>query len=402
MTDVRASPTGDAVQRVHEGAVELLLPKRELADAGPAARAPAFYNPAMATSRDLSVLVHRALAAACPRVLDGLAGAGARGLRIAAESGVASVVLNDADPVAVAHCKRNVAVNGLSGVATARQGDLADLLADAVAPFDAVDVDPYGTVAPWVRPALAHLGPGGVLAVSSTDTAVLHGLYPDALERRYGAAMVRQAAEKEVGLRVLLGFIGRCAADLGQGVEVLLSLQTGHHVRAWLRVTGAADAVAGRVGFAHRCPACGEVWLEGPDGGDAARAGRGEIEVDAGPRACACGAATDASGPLWTGPLADRSLLDALDVGLGSLATPRRTAKLVGRLRDEVDAPPLFYDLHAMGRRLGASVPSFDDLQQALADQGRTFCRTHLVETGFRTDASRADVAELVRALDHG
>lgn len=377
---VASNEATGATRTVTEGAVELLLPgNRDLDDAGPARRAGAFYNPAMATSRDLSVLVHRALAAACPRVLDGLAGAGARGLRVAAESGVARVVLNDSHPVAVEHLKRNVAVNGLGEAARVRQGDLADLLGEAAAlsPFDAVDVDPYGTCAPWVRPAVEHLQPGGVLGVASTDTAVLHGVYPDVLKGRYGARMVRQEAEKEVGLRILLGFLARTAAEVGKGVHVLGSFQRGHHLRAWVRVTDRPDAVAGRTGFAHRCPDCGAAWLK--DGG-----------------ACDCGVPTEDSGPLWTGPLGDRSLLDALDVGLPTLATPGRTHRLVHRLREEAAAPALFHDLHRMGKGLKVSVPSFEALERALADAGFSFCRTHLVETGFRTDAPRGAVEELL------
>src|SRR2546427_13029554 len=86
---------------VHEGEVDLLVPDVERR-AGPGTRsALPFYNPAMAVARDLSVIVARTLAAGHPRVLDGLAAAGALGLRIAREDATnVEGVLNHKNPLA--------------------------------------------------------------------------------------------------------------------------------------------------------------------------------------------------------------------------------------------------------------------------------------------------------------
>lgn len=403
---------------VREGAVVLDLPDRDLSDAGPAERAPAFYNPAMATSRDLGVLVHRVLADASTAgsdappvrsVLDGLAGAGARGLRIAAEAAEADtdeapveVVLNDADPTAHARIVDNIATNGLDDRARALNMDLRDVLSDPAAvggPWDAVDVDPYGSPAMWVGPALEVLPPGGVLGLAATDTAVLTGLYPETLEDRYGARMVRQEADKEVGLRILLGFVARTAAKAGRGVEVLLAYRRSHHMRAWVRVgpeeggegaRGAGTDASGE-GTARRCPACGAAWMEA-SGDDPGRLGT----------PCACGEPTDASGPLWTGPLLDADLLSRLETDLSTLAKPRRTRRLVSRLEEEAGAPPLYADLHKLAKRLACSVPAFDDVRAALEERGYTYARTHFEPTAVRTDAPRKELADAVAALGGG
>lgn len=358
--------------KVTEGAITLDLPDRDLPDGGPATRSAAFYNPAMAPSRDVGVLVHRVLDA--DQVLDGLAGAGARGLRLAAEADVERVVLNDVDPDAVQTIERNVEINALDDV-TVRHGDLATLLAERP-PVDAIDVDPYGTPESWIEPAVDALDAGDVLAVAATDTRVLHGRHPETMRRRYGAELVRQEADKELGLRVLVGYVARVAAKAGLGVRPRIAFEMGHHFRCWVQLTGEP----GGVGHAHRCPACGQAWLRDD-------------------RSCACGDEPETSGPLWVGPLWDPDLLDALEVGMGTLEAPPTVARLVGRLREEAYGPPLFVDVHRLGKEVGSSVPSLEQLASALRDEGYVCTRTHLVETAIRTDAPRQRVGELVAEL---
>lgn len=361
-----------STMQLTEGAVTLDLPDRDLPDGGPAKRSSAFYNPAMAPSRDVGVLVHRALDA--DRILDGLAGAGARGLRLAAEADLDHVILNDVDPDAVATIERNVEINDLDEVIV-RHGDLADLLAEDPA-VDAIDIDPYGTPEPWIAPAVDALDVGDVLAVAATDTRVLHGRHPETMRRRYGAELVRQEADKELGLRILVGYVARVAAKAGLGVQPRVAFEMGHHFRCWVQLTDDA----GGVGDAHRCPACGQAWL----GAD---------------RPCACGDEPETSGPLWTGRLLDPDLLDALEVGLGTLAEPSTVARLVGRLRAEAHGPPLFVDVHRLGKEVGSSVPSLAEISSALREEGFVCTRTHLVETAVRTDAPRKRVGELVAEL---
>lgn len=358
--------------QVREGAVALALPDRDLEGAGPGTRGSAFYNPSMALSRDVGVVVHRALAEEVPSVLDGLAGAGARGLRIAAETDVERVVLNDHDPDAVQAAKRSVDRNGLADRVEVRDRDLRDLL--GTVDVAAVDVDPYGSPAPWFGPLAETVEPGRVVGFSATDTSTLHGRHPARLEQRYGAGMVRQGAEKEVGHRILLGALARRLGEHGLGVAPLVGFEQGHHFRHWVRIT---DGPAEGTGKARRCTECGQAWLD--EG-----------------RACGCDAPTDASGPLWTGPLWDQELLDALEVDPATLAEPARTTRLVGRLRAEASMPALFVDVHALCSRVGCSVPAFDVLERRLKEQGYRFCRTHYIDTGFRTDAPRAAIVDLL------
>ncbi|HLA24801.1 MAG TPA: 50S ribosomal protein L11 methyltransferase [bacterium] len=92
-------------------------------------------------------------------------GAGSGILSIAAAKlGASRVLAIDADPVAVAVARANVAHNGLAALVRVQEGDLLAGVQDAADMLVAnLTADLHLTFLPTVRP---HLGPGGVLAAS--------------------------------------------------------------------------------------------------------------------------------------------------------------------------------------------------------------------------------------------
>ena len=138
-------------------------------------RASVFFNEKQRLQRDLTTLalaVYAETTGAPPRslaVLDALAASGVRGLRYALEvPAVGTAVLNDASDEAVAAMRENAR---LSGFAAARergsylhaggarlevsQGDAVALMRARRRHFDAVDLDPYGSVSHH-HPSAAH------------------------------------------------------------------------------------------------------------------------------------------------------------------------------------------------------------------------------------------------------
>ena len=97
------------------------------------------------------------------RVLDALTASGLRALRYIKEvEEVQSVVANDFDPQAVAALRENVRRNGLTeDVIVPSVGDAAAVMARSKPPdgprFEAVELDPYGTAAPFLDGAMQHL-----------------------------------------------------------------------------------------------------------------------------------------------------------------------------------------------------------------------------------------------------
>ena len=53
--------------------------------------------------------------------------------------------------------------------------------------FDVIDLDPYGTAAPFLDSAVQAVKDGGLLCVTCTDMAVLCGNHSEACYGKYGA-----------------------------------------------------------------------------------------------------------------------------------------------------------------------------------------------------------------------
>ncbi|MCI4360408.1 MAG: tRNA (guanine(26)-N(2))-dimethyltransferase, partial [Thermoplasmata archaeon] len=167
----------------------------------------------MAADRDLNVAVVGAWRRGRPAPLRGwemLAATGARGLRVVHETGgFEAFELTERDPDAVALLQRNAAPYASEG-ARATGHDARSALDRGA--FDYVDLDPYGTPMPYLGAALDAVRPGGLLAVTATDTRVLAGVQAGVAERRYGGRPVRGRLGPEAGLRRLPAAVDRAAA----------------------------------------------------------------------------------------------------------------------------------------------------------------------------------------------
>jgi tRNA (guanine26-N2/guanine27-N2)-dimethyltransferase len=329
-----------------------------------------FYNPAMAGDRDLGVAFVRARFEGGPGERTGwevTAATGVRGLRLLHEGErFARFRLTEAHPEAAAVLARNA--QRYPG-AVAERGDGREPPDDA--PYDYVDVDPYGTPAPFVPTAIGAVRPGGVLAVTATDMMVLAGVQRGAAERRYGGRPVRGRLGPEGGLRVLLAYLDREARSLGRSLEPLMCYTRDHHVRAYVALPslrpGTATAPVGTIEPAR--------W-DGPFLGDH------------GPY-----------GPLWLGPLFDPELVRRL-AAPPTPAAPEECARFLLRLREEVEADvPFYYEPNRLAHDLGlATPPGIAGLLAALRSDGFRAARTHARPEGFRTDAPRVEVERRARA----
>ena len=323
----------------------------------------------MALDRDLAVAVVRAWSRAYRPLRSGwemMAATGARGLRLLVEGGTfETFTLTEANPEAVEVLRANA--GSVAGTRVVR-ADARE--PPSGAPFDYVDLDPYGTPAPFVDTALAAVRPGGVLAVTATDMTVLAGAQPDACRRRYAARPVRGRLGPEGGLRILLAFIARRARAQDRGVRSVFSYVLGHHVRAVVEVAG-APREADPVGSIDT-----EVWAGPPVGGHGSY------------------------GPLWLGPLFDPGLTPSLQPP-PEASDPARLASLLDRIREEVTVDvPFYYEPNAIAKSLSLlQPPARETIVNALRTAGYRAARTHVRPEGFRTDAPRSEVEAIVRRV---
>lgn len=382
------------VRRVEEGLVELELPEDPRLDVkrGPqrAGGRMVFYNPAAKTSRDLTVVVMRALSAPARgwRVLDGLCGSGVRGLRVLREvERVTEVVLNDGDERAAALARAQVERLGVAGVRVTSR-PLEEALADSSARFDFIDIDPYGSPVRFLTAAAGRSSRPGYVAATATDVAALCGVFPGACLRRYGAAPLRNEWMKETAARILLGAAARKAGAIDRAVQPVATLCTQHYIRVVYRVAKgrtAADSSAANVGFlklsAHP--------KESPVAIPLARLMEDEpLLARPGPVA----------GPLWIGELHDKDVLERAQLPAW-MADNEFLGRYLALASEEVGLPPYYFQLDEAARALRRSPPPTQKAVEALRAQGYRAGRTHFDPKAVKTTASPAEFLDALRGL---
>ncbi|HUR68915.1 MAG TPA: tRNA (guanine(10)-N(2))-dimethyltransferase [Candidatus Thermoplasmatota archaeon] len=369
---------------VMEGRARLRLPAAERSLRGPESKdtAAVFYNPAMALNRDLSSLLVSTKAQDGWSALDGLAASGARGLRYALESGRAlSVEFNDWNPMAARLIAENCAMNGVEPHVTQR--NLAPLLYESV--WHLVDIDPYGSPAPFLDAATRAVRDRGLLGITATDATALAGVYPNVCRRRYLATPMHNELMHEIALRILVAAGVRHAAKHEVALTPVLAHATDHYYRVMFaarRGASRADEALKHVGVAHYCPTCAD---------------RGFSDSEICP---ACGAPVDSAGPVWTAPLIDAATAQAMLAKAGefpfaALDSPR----ILDLLAQEAGAPPLFFDIHEAGSRARMGSPRTERVWEALREQGFAAAPVHFNRLGVRTDASAKDFMRIVASL---
>ena len=163
-------------------------------DKGPGKRKGVFYNPSMKFSRDLNVEFAKKLNFK-GLFLDGMAASGIRGMRLALECNY-NVEFCDTSKLAVEAIKDNLKLNNLKSEVF--HDDLQNLVKERQ--YDWIDVDPFGTPAPYLESIIENVNDGGILGIAATDTAVLCGAKPSICFKRYGAYSMKRVAAKEVGI----------------------------------------------------------------------------------------------------------------------------------------------------------------------------------------------------------
>ncbi|MFQ5815658.1 MAG: tRNA (guanine(10)-N(2))-dimethyltransferase [Candidatus Hydrothermarchaeaceae archaeon] len=363
------------LKEITEGHTRLLVPEELLE--GRIERRPVFYNPLSKLSRDVSCAAARALAKKEKlHYLDLLAGTGARGIRIANEAGC-SVHLNDANPETREVMMANAELNGVEVAMSNVEGNL--LMRENPGAFDFIDIDPYGSPAPYLGNATATVKRKGLIAFAATDTAALHGLYPKTCLRRYSALPLRCEFGREVGLRILLGYAARNVASRSRGMRCILSHSTRHYFRAYLHMSPgrrAADSALEDMGYLYYCRNCLDR--------------RSERQTIPRERRCECGGEYEVAGPLWLGGLLDEEFRNTALEKSRYLADAE-VEKLLSTLASELDEP-FYYDVHALCRKMKISAPKMEEVMEELRDSGFDVSRTHFSPTAIKTNASVEDV----------
>ena len=344
-----------------------------------------FYNPRMEMNRDISVACLSCLPGVKTYV-DAMAASGIRGIRMKKEvPHELEVTVNDWDAGAYELIGKNAALNDVS-VSISNRG--ANTLLSCTQ-FDFVDLDPFGTPAPYIDATCRSAKM--VMAVTATDTAPLCGAHLRAGIRRYASRPLKTPYYPEVGLRTLLGKVAREQAKYDKAVRPLLCHATEHYVRLYLEVQHGvifSDRMVDQVGFLVHCPACHYHDL------------RPGVAVPLPDRCPVCGSRAQAGGPLWLGATRDDDFVGRVKAVIagGAFGSKERALRLLNLIHAEIDVP-MYYDQHILCRDMKATPTAIGVLIDALRAQGFRASRTHYSGTGFKTDAPINEVRAAIWRL---
>ena len=325
-------------------------------DKGPGKAKGVFYNPAMRLSRDLHVIFAKQFDFS-GIMLDGLAASGIRGIRLNLEAGV-NAEFCDSSRIATETIAGNLEMNGIKSKIYNER--VEDLLQDRK--YDWIDIDPFGTPAPYLEAALKGLNDGGILGVAATDTAVLCGAKPSICKKRYGSVSMRRVAAKEMGVRILLSRIHNIASGMDKGIEPLLCYSEGHHLRVFVRLGERKDVTL--------------KWITK----DMRIVDREE---------------KDAGGPLWVRKIIKAELIPESQDGV--------LGKLLETLREEANGPPGLHDINNIAKAAGiGQTPQRIKIVESIRKLGSFASSSVFSPLGIKTDATediRNQAVKLAQSL---
>jgi len=308
------------------------------------------------------------------RILEGLAASGLRSVRFALEVPfVREVIANDFDHTAVEYIRRNAVHNNIDHLITASCSDAAMLMYASRSRsdrFDIVDLDPYGSPAPFLDSAVQCVSDGGLLCVTCTDMAVLCGNAAETCRAKYGAVSLRAPYCHEMALRIILQSIAGHAARYQRYIEPLLSISADFYVRVFVRVRTGQSRVkelATKLANVYHCRSCGAFSLQ-----PLMVKNRNLYTVGSGPpvaQSCEhCGGRHAFCGPIWADAIHDVDFVrrvreSVLNDGNLFPNTRQRIDGILSVVTEELNDQPLYYVGDALCSVLHCTSPGFIPLR---------------------------------------
>ncbi|MFW9921764.1 MAG: tRNA (guanine(10)-N(2))-dimethyltransferase [Candidatus Thorarchaeota archaeon] len=393
---------------VTEGKTPILVPDVEVFRKSPVSfppsDAPVFYNKKMEINRDYALAVIRIYLrnrseVEQPFFCEPLAGSGIRSVRIANEIENIKTVINDINPIAVQLIEKNIVNLSLKDKAIITNDDANKILLHFSAlgeKFDIIDIDPFGSPAPFTDSACQAVKNNGLLAITSTDMATMCGVYQKACIRKYASQPIHTSIGHEVAVRMQIGFIATLLARYEKGIVPLFAHSTDHFIRTYsLAIKGItiAKEAMDNLGFVTQCPNC--LFIEYAKG-----------IVNYLPQLCPqCGEKRLFGGPIWLGKIFDEQFVNHLKKEIEDspflYGTNKKMLKMLSLIQQEVEAEKhddalFFFDIHELSDKLSVPTPKFETLITKLQEKGYVAYRTHFRLTAVKTNTPIKELKETI------
>lgn len=262
-----------------------------------------FYNPVMASNRNISIILLNSVENTEMNIADPLAGSGIRSLRFLKElkkGKIKHLYVNDMkdDFLKVFHSNAILNKVKLNKDKVSLFNKEANLFMQEQIGFDYIEIDPFGSPNPFLATAVSRISRGGIITVTATDTAALTGTYPSVTKRKYWATSSKNYLMHELGLRILIRRIQLQGTPFDKALVPILAYHKDHYFRVYLQNQKGkedCDAILKQQQYFLFCPKClnfkNSIYNK---------------------EKCKCGIEFNFSGPLWTGALFDSNLLQKM------------------------------------------------------------------------------------------
>ncbi|KAJ1735499.1 RNA methyltransferase tRNA(m5U54)methyltransferase [Coemansia biformis] len=417
-------------QQITEGQATILFPKNN----------EVFYNPVQEFNRDMSIAaiktwrdvtmearMARFARSESPKkvappttftILEALAASGLRSVRYAKEiEGIDHIVANDLLEDAAESIRRNAHYNAVSPqLLRANRGDAITFMYAQrdQKRFDVVDLDPYGSAAPFIDGAIHAAARGGLLCVTCTDLAILaSNKDPETCYAKYSGNPLRSEFCHELALRLVIHSLQQAANRQRRYIEPLLSCSIDFYVRVFVRVHDSplmVKSVASQSGPVYHCGYCGSYAAQ-PLGAIVQGSGSNlKYRVARGPpvdRTCAnCNSALEIGGPCWLGPLHNRDFVQRMydgvsKAGASVYGTQPRMKGMLKVILEELEDAPFHYTISKLSAAVRTTCPPLVKVNSALLNAGFRVSGSHTAQGSIKTDAPPAAVWDVMRALVH-
>ncbi|KAF4630180.1 hypothetical protein G7Y89_g7960 [Cudoniella acicularis] len=390
-------------------------------------------------------------------ILDALSATGLRALRYVQEIPfTTSVTANDLLPTATKTIKMNIKHNRLeekiepvTGNALAHMYKVAygeskdfESASKSRSKYDVIDLDPYGTAAPFLDAAVQSVREdGGLLCITCTDAGVwASNGYPEKSFSLYGGIPIKGNHSHEGGLRLILHSIASTAARYGLAMEPLLSLSIDFYARVFVKIhKSPADVkfLAGKTMVVYNCDSgCGAWTTQMIAKNKLAKnkSGKGYfwkhvfgMAPSASENCGHCGMKTHMAGPMYAGPLHSPEFIKRILDGLPNISkdTYQTFDRIEGMLtlaleeilppvNEDTDSPtlssktgkydpaaldhfPFFFIPSALSKVIHCITPHENAFRGALRHLGYRVTRSHTKGGTIKTDAPWDVVWEVMR-----
>lgn len=381
-----------------------------------------FYNPMQKFTRTLTVRVINAYLRGRPHlenpsILECMSATGLRGIRYCKEiEGRKHVVLNDFSQDVCRTIMENCRLNGINAeldetcasgegsTIEVRNMDCRVLMYKNPASFDVIDLDPFGTCAPYIESCFEAIKDGGLLCVTSTDAKVLCDKPPESPYKYYGVLSCNGPASHEIAVRTVLSYASRIASKFGKRVTPLISLSIDFFIRVFLLVerdgNGSKEvALDNSMYFLCSCQKAYEQKMLERETPTKYR----HSKLVTGGECGLCGRRMCIYGPFWNGAMQDkefiRTVLASIDQAhvedrtrgnkenlLKSEQVDRRMHGMLSMVEEEENTF-LYYKLSGISSILSLPSPPLVKIISVLLTNGYKVSQTHCKSNSIKTDA---------------